>query len=134
MCDHVGEAVEYINYMQKKIQELRIRRDKLNKSCDLSAANVARSYYSTDSLPNRVVVNPVHEGLEILISGSSELGVSRVMVVLLERGIDVFSCISTKTNGMFLHKIHAEVIHELQIFSSTKLHFGLVFCCSACRN
>ncbi|EYU28600.1 hypothetical protein MIMGU_mgv1a024484mg, partial [Erythranthe guttata] len=99
MCDQVEEAANYIAHMQKKIQVLRIRRDKMKQL--LSGTKIITSNLSKGSsgnLLNCVAVNPVHEGLEILITSTSTsvLGLSKVMVVLLERELDVFICISTK--------------------------------------
>ncbi|EYU20543.1 hypothetical protein MIMGU_mgv1a019610mg, partial [Erythranthe guttata] len=87
-------AANYIAHMQKKIQELRIRRDKMKH---LSGTKIITSNLSKGSSGNL--------GLEILITSTSTsvLGVSKIMAELLEREFDFFSGISTKTNtGMFL--------------------------------
>lgn len=110
MCNHIEEATDYIKHMQKNIEELRIRRDKLKKICKLSGKQVSTSNSTvSQDFPNRVTVNVVFDGLEILIASSSELGLSRALTELLERELNVVSCVSTKAKGSFLHKIQAEV-------------------------
>ncbi|KAK6155792.1 hypothetical protein DH2020_010040 [Rehmannia glutinosa] len=113
VCDHMHEAVSYIQHMEKKIEELRVRRDKMKKlSPSLSGTKIASSNDVDYNLSNYVTVNPVQQyGLEILISSSiksSDLGLSRVLTELLDRELNVVSCVSTRTNDRFLHKIQAE--------------------------
>ncbi|CAA2934947.1 transcription factor bHLH118-like [Olea europaea subsp. europaea] len=58
-----------------------------------------------------VTVNPCRDGAEILIGSSlKEEGIplSRVLVELLERGLNVVSYVSTKANEMSLHIIQCE--------------------------
>lgn len=109
ICDHMQEAVNYINSMQKNIQELRIHRDRMKELSD-SSGIIIPSSNSSDNLPNCVKVNPTRDGLEILISSSiknSEFfgGLQQVLAELGQREeLNVVSSVSTKTKGGFSTK------------------------------
>ncbi|XP_051137953.1 transcription factor bHLH36-like [Andrographis paniculata] len=119
ICDHMQEAVNYIKNIKSNIDELRIRRDKLRKSCDhLSRKEILIGETSSNNIgnniisPNFVMVSLAGEGLEILISCryiNTDFRLSKMLAQLLEKNISVVSCVSTNTKGRFLHKIHAEV-------------------------
>ncbi|KAL3647411.1 hypothetical protein CASFOL_008379 [Castilleja foliolosa] len=98
VSDHMHEATNYIKSEHKKIQELKIHRDKL-KNLSNGGGNLSNC---------NVVLNRVHYGVEILISSDCELWLSKVVAELLERGLNVFSCVSTSAKERFLHKIQAE--------------------------
>ncbi|XP_057798486.1 transcription factor bHLH36-like isoform X2 [Salvia miltiorrhiza] len=104
VSDHMHEAASYIKDMEKKIEELQLRRDELKNA---SASN------TTFDLPNFVTVNCCCDGLEILINCGVKEGygfsLSRVIVELTHNGLDVVTCISNKVNGRFLYKIHTQV-------------------------
>ncbi|XP_057786283.1 transcription factor bHLH36-like [Salvia miltiorrhiza] len=104
VSDHMHEAASYIKDMEKKIEELQLRRDELKNA---SASN------TTFDLPNFVTVNCCCDGLEILINCGVKEGygfsLSRVIVELTHSGLDVVTCISNKVNGRFLYKIHTQV-------------------------
>ncbi|KAL2541991.1 Transcription factor bHLH [Abeliophyllum distichum] len=104
VSDHMNEAVKYIKDMQKNIQELSLRRDKLKK--------LYTSGSSSNLMPNCVSVSPCRDGLEILIHGSSkEAGfpLSRVLEELIRRRLNVVSCVSTRANDQrFLYRIQFE--------------------------
>ncbi|KAL2558546.1 transcription factor bHLH [Forsythia ovata] len=104
VSDHMNEAVKYIKDMQKNIQELSLRRDKLKK--------LYTSGSNSNFMPNCVSVSPCRDGLEILIHSSSKEGgfpLSRVLVELIRRRLNVVSCVSTRANDQrFLHRIQFE--------------------------
>ncbi|XP_011076503.1 transcription factor bHLH118-like [Sesamum indicum] len=112
VCDHMQEAVNYIQHMQKNVQELRSHRDKLKKLPNLSSTKAAAVSNGGDNLPNcSVTVEVIRDGVEILISSSmknSEFRLSRVLAELLERQLNVVTCVSTNAKEGFLHKIQAE--------------------------
>ncbi|KAL3524208.1 hypothetical protein ACH5RR_017042 [Cinchona calisaya] len=116
ISDHMHEAVNYINCLQKKIGELRERRESLmKKTGSLSSTTSSGNGSAADScLPNclSVTVNPCRDGVEILISSGpkeEKFSLSRVLKKLLDEGQNVVSCVSTKANEITVHKILSEV-------------------------
>ncbi|XP_057786284.1 transcription factor bHLH36-like isoform X1 [Salvia miltiorrhiza] len=100
VCDQIQEAASHIKKMEKKIEELKIRRNKLNGDVETS-----------NGIYNNVIINIVADGMEIIISHSSErsdLGLSRVLAELQWREFDVISSVSTRMKDRFVHKIQVE--------------------------
>ncbi|ERN14607.1 hypothetical protein AMTR_s00038p00168470 [Amborella trichopoda] len=92
MCDQLQEATNYIAHQKRKNQELRETRDMLR------------------GVPT-VDVRSCGDGIEVMIGGSrdGEVGVSDVVVVLEESGIEVTSCVSTCTRDCSFHCLRCEV-------------------------
>ncbi|KAL0371625.1 UNVERIFIED_CONTAM: Transcription factor [Sesamum calycinum] len=116
ISDHVDQAVNYIKHMQKKIGEMKMRRDKLkrlsNSSGPTSDAEERNSDISGSSNCISVNVDVCQGGVEILISSSlneGNLPLSKVLEDLLGRGLNVLSCVSTRADGQSVHKIQIEV-------------------------
>ncbi|KAL0317712.1 UNVERIFIED_CONTAM: Transcription factor [Sesamum angustifolium] len=114
--DHVGQAVNYVKHMQKKIEELKMRRDKLKRLSNSSGlADTYAEDQSSDLMSgssNCVNVNGLQGGVEVLISSSLNQGdfpLSKAIAHLLGRGLNVISCVSAIANGESLHKIQIEV-------------------------
>lgn len=113
----MNEAVNYIEYLKKSIQELSVKRDEIKMLSNLSAldedlGNASSSSDKYCSLTNCVAVHPFWGGLEIVINscfGDETLHLSTVMQVILEEGLDVVRCVSSQTNQGFLHSIYSEV-------------------------
>ncbi|KAL7146431.1 hypothetical protein ABFS83_06G040600 [Erythranthe nasuta] len=137
VSDHMHQAVIYIKHMQMKIEEMRIKREKMNKLSNnvsetrsedrviIEAANSSPIYCVEINVCNGGGIN------EILITSSSidngSFSLSKVFVNLLQRGLNVISCVSTRVDNLFLHKIQ---IDEENDFTSnidlTKLEEELV--------
>ena len=101
ISDHMHEAVNYINHLQMRIQDLGAKRDELKNQSNLSACD-SESGSSYKLSQHCVIVSPSMEVVEILISADFKdegLLLSQVMEVLLEEGLGVHSCFSTKVNG-----------------------------------
>ncbi|KAL0400836.1 UNVERIFIED_CONTAM: Transcription factor [Sesamum latifolium] len=116
ISDHVYQAVNYIKHMQKKIGEMKMRRDKLkrlsNSSGPSSDAEERNSDISGSANCVSVNVDVCQGGVEILISSSLNEGnfpLSKVLEDLLGRGLNVLSCVSTRADGQSVHKIQIEV-------------------------
>ncbi|KAL3521473.1 hypothetical protein ACH5RR_019622 [Cinchona calisaya] len=109
VSDHVHEAANYIKHMKKNIRELEAKRDKLRNSLDGSSATNSSSIIFT--------VRPCSDGgIEILVENDladNGLPLSRILDVLLNEGLNVVSCVSTKSNEKFLYVIQAEATDHL---------------------
>ncbi|KAG6411298.1 hypothetical protein SASPL_129378 [Salvia splendens] len=120
ISDHMHQAVIYINDMKKKIKQVKLRRNSFGVEAETSNA--------TDSSPYRVRINPLTDGVEILISSSLNkecFPLSIVLGDLLNRKLEVINCISTRGDGCYLHKIHLELNDSASIDLS-ELQDGLV--------
>ncbi|GLT49303.1 hypothetical protein SLA2020_228690 [Shorea laevis] len=110
VSEHVDGAVNHIKDLQKRTEELSVKRDELKKLSGFEEAS------SRNSLPTSSVVRPCFGGFEVMIStgiGVQALRLSRVLKLLLEEGLDVVNCISTKVDGGFIHTIQSQVINDL---------------------
>ncbi|XP_011076270.1 transcription factor bHLH36 isoform X2 [Sesamum indicum] len=92
--DHVGQAVNYVKHMQKKIEEMKMRRDKLKRLSNSSGpANTYAEDQNSDMMSgssNCVTVNGFHGAVEILMSSSFNQGdfpLSKAIAHLLGRGL-----------------------------------------------
>ncbi|KAF4391827.1 hypothetical protein F8388_017422 [Cannabis sativa] len=126
ITDHMHEAVNYINYMKTKIEASRVRRDDLKSSCFLNSSithqnidceissnvqNCKSQNYNLLVNINNIIVRPCLGGiLEIVIS--SHLPLSKVLQVLLQQGLSIEECYSTKVNGRLIHTLKSEVINR----------------------
>ncbi|XP_062075440.1 transcription factor bHLH120-like [Humulus lupulus] len=131
ISDHIHEGARYIKQLQLKIKELDAKRENLKKYYYLSDSRsiIGPSTYhdhhghggagsSSSSTPlsqdHLLRVQPCGGGLEIVISstgdfgGASVLPLSKILQVILQEGLCLISCISTKVNGRLLHTIKSE--------------------------
>ncbi|KAL2558551.1 transcription factor bHLH [Forsythia ovata] len=110
ISDHMHEAVNYINHMQKNIKELKMKKEMLQK-CSKSGTPSSDDGSSNNDSSNCIRVNLCQNGVEILISCSlkeKEFPLSTVLNELLEMGLNVVSCVSTKSNEKSFHRIQSE--------------------------
>ncbi|MED6187343.1 hypothetical protein PIB30_075490 [Stylosanthes scabra] len=118
--DHMYEAVNYINQLQKKVKKLEAKRDELKKHfSDLNNAidDDDDEDESMLHLPPYVVVHSLHGGgvllggVEIICSYSLKkclCPLSRLLHILIGEGLNIINTISTKRNGRFIHTIHSQ--------------------------
>ncbi|GAB4858695.1 hypothetical protein Ancab_010169 [Ancistrocladus abbreviatus] len=118
LSDHVMEATNYINKMQKSNRELRGKRDALLKrssnSADLSSARdcvVIQEACSGESMGFKITIIGIRE---------ESLHLSTLLNIMLEEGLDVVSCVSTKANEKWVHVVHSQV-NENSCLDSSRL-------------
>ncbi|XP_048421714.1 transcription factor bHLH36-like [Pyrus x bretschneideri] len=122
ISDHTNEAVNYINHIQNRIRRLDAKRAELKKVSNLSSSNTSSDDHGGESSYRGSLscfkVDPCCGGVQIMISTtigfrSGEEGlpfsISRVLEVLLEQGLCVVSCVSSKIDDRLLHTIQSEV-------------------------
>ncbi|KAA3481504.1 disease resistance protein [Gossypium australe] len=102
ISDQVDGAFSYIKYLKKRIDGLSGKRDELKKGMSMSCI---------EAFPSSVVVRQSLDGVEIVISdsvGAQALTLSKVLQQLLEEGLDVVNCVSSRTDGALIHTIKYE--------------------------
>ncbi|KAL1531469.1 transcription factor bHLH120-like protein [Salvia divinorum] len=108
VSDHMHQAANYISDMKKKIEEMKLRRGIL-RNVDQKDSN------GRDSSSYCVKMNSFRDGFEILISSKECSPLSTVLGNLIDRNLDVVSCVSSRGDGCYLHKIHVEINDSTRI-------------------
>ncbi|KAJ8531305.1 hypothetical protein K7X08_026739 [Anisodus acutangulus] len=110
--DHILDAANYIEHLQKNVKNLEERREKLKNTSSLSNLDYPKISGSS-STSAIVTVKECRDGMEILVNcGLKNEGfrLSRVLQVLLQEGLSIVNCSCTKTNTTsVLHTIQTEV-------------------------
>lgn len=104
--------MNYIKNLEKKIQDLSLKRDNLKNHTDSEALNHGNPTSSNRLTNSSVTISPYGGGLDIVINcvlREEGLILSRVLEVVLEEGLDVTRCVSTQTDDGFFHNIRSEV-------------------------
>ncbi|KAG6579462.1 Transcription factor basic helix-loop-helix 120, partial [Cucurbita argyrosperma subsp. sororia] len=114
ISDHMHETVKYIQYMQRRIRQLSDKRDELK---NLSGENMAVGMVETlnSSRRDSVVVRSKNGlGIQVVLDTTSQhrLPVSNILRVLAVEGLEILSCITTKVNERYLHKIECQVEND----------------------
>ncbi|VFQ72730.1 unnamed protein product [Cuscuta campestris] len=126
--DHMHEALNYIKQMQKNVQDLGRKRERLKTAAAIrspSRGSEKKGGSSADQTRaagpgNFVSVSGCRNGVEVLINcdaggGGGERGgfaLSRVVGTLQKEGVDVVSCGSTRADNRFLHCLQSQVSYE----------------------
>ncbi|KAL3521472.1 hypothetical protein ACH5RR_019621 [Cinchona calisaya] len=120
ISDHMQAAVNYIQCLQKNINQLRARRDELViENCNLSNTFNSENGSGSGSADKycclrdcaSVTVSQGPDGVEVLISISPKeenFPISGVLKKLLDEGLNVVSCVSTTTDDIKVQNILAE--------------------------
>ncbi|KAG4130917.1 hypothetical protein ERO13_D09G174500v2 [Gossypium hirsutum] len=111
ISDHMNGAVSYVKDLQKRIDGLNAKRDELKKASD-NWSGFEQGMTSNEAFPSSAVVRQSLDGVEVVIStsvGPKALTLSRVLQLLLEEGLDVVNCITTRIGGGLIHTIQTEV-------------------------
>ncbi|XP_030519129.1 transcription factor bHLH120-like [Rhodamnia argentea] len=118
--DHITEAVNYINHLEVKINEMKRRRDEFKRGISVYLGSLGPEIRSsgTNCSVRALSVRPCLDGVEIVIQSANSrdqdhnFPLSKVLRLLLEQGISVASCVSTGTSEMiFIHTIQSEACH-----------------------
>ncbi|PIN23663.1 hypothetical protein CDL12_03615 [Handroanthus impetiginosus] len=133
ITDHIYQAESYIKHMQKKIERMQTKRDKLKEFSDVQRVviNIADHPMSSSSIHSchLVKINPCRDGLEILITTSLNgegFPLSKVITELVGRGLNVVSFISTRSvDEWFLYKVQIKV-HDLARINLFELQERLI--------
>ncbi|KAK6936374.1 Myc-type, basic helix-loop-helix (bHLH) domain [Dillenia turbinata] len=110
ICDQMNEAANYIKHLEKKVKELNHKRDELKRISN-SRAQIC-SVDGSSSANCAISVYPCLGGVRILLKKGFEdekSPLSRVLQLLLEEGLCVVSCVSTRVDETLLHEIHSEL-------------------------
>ncbi|KAL4298394.1 hypothetical protein GQ457_12G007230 [Hibiscus cannabinus] len=108
ISDQMNGAMSYIKDLQKRVDELSAKRDELKK-VSLDSGGFHRG---GEAFPSSVVVRQSLDGAEVVVSTGLDgqaLNLSRVLQLLLEEGLDVVNCISTRVDGALIHTIKLKV-------------------------
>lgn len=129
ISDHMNEATKYIINLQKMIEEMKDKRDGLNRLSinNSKSMSVIARVINSFSQPDFVTVRPCVSGLEVVISSDGLLlPLSRVLRVLLEDGVlTVVGCVTTRVNEKSLHTIQIKV-SDLTRINTTELQQKLI--------
>ncbi|KAF3448455.1 hypothetical protein FNV43_RR09168 [Rhamnella rubrinervis] len=115
ISDHVQEATNYIKDLQKGIQELSNKRDKLkNLLMNTSGSSnvcVAPLQNPHSRASDSIIVRSSSVGMEVMINTAFTEGLplSRVVNVLIGEGLSIISCISVEVNERLLHTLESQV-------------------------
>ncbi|XVF09734.1 hypothetical protein REPUB_Repub07fG0120900 [Reevesia pubescens] len=107
MSDHMNEAVNYIKHLEKKVNDLDAKRYELKR-----VSNFAAPGSGTETSNYCFIIRPCLIGIEIMFRcgfKEQDLPLSRVLAVLVDEGLAVVNCISTKSEEYLLHTIQTEV-------------------------
>ncbi|CAK7337126.1 unnamed protein product [Dovyalis caffra] len=103
ISDHMQEAVNHIKDLEKKIEELGIKRDELKNLSNLRVL-VSNRENSNGCAPTcEVMIRSCLVGVEVVINGGFEEQFlhSRMMQVLLKEGLNVINSVSAKVINLF---------------------------------
>ncbi|GMJ06570.1 hypothetical protein HRI_004326200 [Hibiscus trionum] len=109
MSDHMNEAVNYIKHLEKKIKELESKKHELKKVSDLASVGSGKTKPASNYC---FIIRPSSIGIEIMFRcgfDDQDLPLSTVLSVLVDEGLSVVSCVSTKTDEYLFHTIQTEV-------------------------
>ncbi|KAI3420616.1 Protein kinase domain-containing protein [Psidium guajava] len=118
--DHITGAINYINDLEGKINAMGRRREEFKRGKSVYQGSLGPEIWSssTNCSARALSVRPRLDGVEIVIRSANSrdqdhnFPLSKVLQLLLEEGISVASCVSTRTSEMiFIHTIQSEACH-----------------------
>ncbi|MED6209528.1 hypothetical protein PIB30_055566 [Stylosanthes scabra] len=115
VCDHIGEAANYVQFLKQKIEALEFKRDRLLKQKQKQTVDdddemniIPESSDHRRISDNSVSINLVPGGLEIDICVTNGC-LSDLISILLQQGCHVVSCVSSQVNGTTFHSLLSQV-------------------------
>ncbi|CAN0841590.1 Transcription factor bHLH36 [Linum grandiflorum] len=124
VSDHIHQAANYIKHQEEKIKELKVKRDELEKTCNViptttgnssaSASNSSANNHNHDEDEDKsaviISVTTCLIGIEVTLEICEfSVGVSTIVGALADEGLNVVSCISARVNHGMVYTIKAEV-------------------------
>lgn len=124
--------MNHINHMKNKIEQLRIEKDGLESSSNSTSSSISETSSDKQSWVNSVVIQPCWGGMEIVICsggpGGQDLPLSSVLEVLvIQEGLNVVKCASSKANGRLIHTIQTEVYMYIHKHIWINYHYNINF-------
>ncbi|XP_059639214.1 transcription factor bHLH118 [Cornus florida] len=111
ISDQMHEAVNYINHLQKRVKELNDKIDGLKRLSNPDDIKFASEFSQRNCLGDNITVKTCRTGLKVNVGTALRGGLplSKVLSVLIQEGLSIVCCISTKVNQTLLHTIESEV-------------------------
>ncbi|GFZ02164.1 basic helix-loop-helix (bHLH) DNA-binding superfamily protein [Actinidia rufa] len=112
MSDNMHEAVKYIRHLQKRVEELREKRDELTNTSDQVTENGGSKCLASCVQESTVAVETSRTGVRVTgsIPLSRGVSVSIMLDLLLREGLVVVSCVSTNLEERLILSIESEVL------------------------
>ncbi|XP_057476763.1 transcription factor bHLH36-like [Actinidia eriantha] len=123
ITDQISEAARYIKHLNKNIKEMNAKREKLKRLSSSSSVNNNIGNSKTCSKKYCFTISQSMGQVEVTFSSgfdNENLQLSRVLELVIEEGLDVVSCVSTKVDGSLLHAIQSKV-NDLTCFNVSSL-------------
>lgn len=132
-CDHLTEAARYIKDLEKNINELQQRKERLKGSSSLSRNNLhgdvghqcsssGTSYRSDCNVSIHTFSGAMDIEINVRVEEEDVFPLSRALHVLIQEGLNVVDCVSSKVNQRWIYVIRCEVSDEISIDSSQLQH------------
>ncbi|KAJ8440058.1 hypothetical protein Cgig2_025537 [Carnegiea gigantea] len=132
-CDHLTEAARYIKDLEKNINELQQRKERLKGSSSSSRNNLhgdggyqcsssGTSYRSDCNVSIHMLSGAMDIEINARVGEEDVFPLSRALHVLIQEGLNVVDCVSSKVNQRWIYVIRCEVSDEISIDSSQLQH------------
>ncbi|KAA0042815.1 transcription factor bHLH120-like protein [Cucumis melo var. makuwa] len=113
ISDHMQETVSYIQHMQRRIQQLKDKRDKLRELANQTMVIIGTTETLNSSERDSVVVRAKDGiGIQVVLDTATKhrLPLSIFVQALVAEGLEILNCISNRLNERFIHTIECQTI------------------------
>lgn len=132
-CDHLTEAARYIKDLEKNINELQQRKERLKGSSSSSRNNLhgdvgyqcsssGTSYRSDCDVSIHMFSGAMDIEINARVGEEDAFPLSKALLVLIQEGLNVVDCVSSRVNQRWIHVIRCEVSDEISVDSSQLRH------------